>query len=195
MKRCIKDITLCIGSNNNEEEEFGFTLSATYKKKLDLLARAMNKESISIEIDLAINNENNDLLYDIGYMFYVENEYVDRDIELSVKALTHAEKFGSKYASYILADIYVEGLIDVKDDLIIETLKKAAKEGYSEAMYFLGYRYGNGYGVEQSETTSLYWYGKALLNNSSNMLDFLKSRNYNNDDIDELKLNAKKYAA
>lgn len=149
------------------------------------LAKAANKLSLELEIEKAIQNKDCEKLNYIGKQFFETSELVNKDTELALKAFQTSRELGNEEALYCLADLYQLHKVNVDDETIIKTISEAAHAGYIEAMFFLGWRYKEGQGVEMDPDKSIMWFEKALLNDSLNMQKLVKEMGY--DDYENYK--------
>lgn len=135
-----------------------------------LMAKEANKVILEQELETAIQNEDCDLLNDIGRKFFESNEYVDQNIELATKAFQHSMEFGDKeIAVCYLTDIYEIYPHNVDDEIVMDIIYKAIDVGYAEAMFILGLKYAKGDGVVKDIDKATFWFEKSHIHNSINV--------------------------
>lgn len=151
----------------------------------EILTKEANKLVLEKQLEIAIENKDTYALNDIGRKFFEANEYVDQNLELAMRAFQHSMDLGSEDGLYCLADLYQIYTVDVDEEVQVAIIKKAAYNGYKEALFFMAWRYKEGQGVKKDHDKAMFWFEKALINDSLNMQKLVKELGY--DDYEKYK--------
>ena len=82
--------------------------------------------------------------------FYLDGEYVKKDLHKAEELLTKASDINNCYAQYRLAKLYLDNNSDLFDSVKgLDYLLESASNGYKYALYQLGKIYYNGVFVEK----------------------------------------------
>lgn len=135
---------------NNE-----YTRKTFYESYLGLYEFQMAKmhlnsksESFDVKSGLAYLNKSAELgyeyaLYKLG-KFYIDGEYVNKNLHKAEKLLSKASDMNNCYAQYRLAKLYLDNNSDLFDTAKgLDLLHKSANNGYKYALYQLGKIYYN----------------------------------------------------
>ena len=112
--------------------------------------------------------------YNLGAMY--DNGYgVTQDYNEAVKWYRKSAEQGNGEAQYNLGNMYENGDgITQNYNEAVKWYRKSAEQGFSGAQFNLGTMYYNGDGVTQSESQSIEWYKKAAKRGNKGAQDFLK---------------------
>lgn len=86
-----------------------------------------------------------------------------------------ASEYNDSEAMCILGRIYEDGYDDLEsnDKLAFKWYKKSAENGNVDGMFFTGYAYNNGIGIDKDIEKAIYWYEQAADKDNSTAMDNL----------------------
>lgn len=157
-------LNICYGEisfNDIEDEDDEYTGKSFYENHPGLYEYQMakmclntNSESYDVVLGIKYLKESADLGYEFAIYklgkFYLDGEYVKKDLHKAEELLTKASDINNCYAQYRLAKLYLNNNSDLFDSVKgLDYLLKSASNGYKYALYQLGKIYYNGVFVEK----------------------------------------------
>ncbi|MFT5730091.1 MAG: TPR repeat protein [Desulforhopalus sp.] len=118
--------------------------------------------SIDARLDAVVDPE---VLFEMGRKYLTQSQW-----EKGIEAIYEAAVLGHPGAQSSVGSIYTSGLWEINQDYkkAVMWYRKAAEQGYPEALYSLGLMYANGQGVTQDYMKAVMWYRKAAEQGDSN---------------------------
>lgn len=147
-----------------------------------------NNESFDIPLGLKYLNESANLnyeyaLYKLG-KFYMDGEYVKKDLHKAEELLLKTSNMENCYAQYRLAKLYLDNNSDLFDlEKGLNYLFKSASNGYKYALYQLGKIYYNGKYVEKDINKSIQYLISAAEKDcecAERLLEYITNSEYKN---------------
>ena len=125
-----------------------------YEYQMAKMCLNTNSESYDVVLGIKYLKESADLGYEFAIYklgkFYLDGEYVKKDLHKAEELLTKASDINNCYAQYRLAKLYLNNNSDLFDSVKgLDYLLKSASNGYKYALYQLGKIYYNGVFVEK----------------------------------------------
>lgn len=125
-----------------------------YEYQMAKMCLNTNSESYDVVLGIKYLKESADLGYEFAIYklgkFYLDGEYVKKDLHKAEELLTKASDINNCYAQYRLAKLYLNNNSDLFDSVKgLDYLLKSASNGYKYALYKLGKIYYNGVFVEK----------------------------------------------
>lgn len=193
---CIGNISFNDVSDENdepvEEECSGKTFYETHPGlyEYQMAKRCFNSNSENFDIPLGmkylvdsaqLNYEF--ALYKLG-KFYMDGEYVKKNLYKAEELLSTASDINNCYAQYRLAKLYLDNNSDLFDsDKGLNYLFKSASKGYKYALYQLGKIYYNGKYVEKDINKAIQYLISAVEKDcecAEKLLEYITSSEYKN---------------
>ena len=125
-----------------------------YEYQMAKMCLNTSSESYDVVLGIKYLKESADLGYEFAIYklgkFYMDGEYVKKDLHKAKKLLTKVSDMNNCYAQYRLAKLYLDNNSDLFDSVKgLDYLLKSASNGYKYALYQLGKIYYNGVFVEK----------------------------------------------
>lgn len=125
-----------------------------YEYQMAKMCLNTSSESYDVVLGIKYLKESADLGYEFAIYklgkFYMDGEYVKKDLHKAKKLLTKVSDINNCYAQYRLAKLYLDNNSDLFDSVKgLDYLLKSASNGYKYALYQLGKIYYNGVFVEK----------------------------------------------
>lgn len=125
-----------------------------YEYQMAKMCLNTNSESYDVVLGIKYLKESADLGYEFAIYklgkFYLDGEYVKKDLHKAEELLTKASDINNCYAQYRLAKLYLDNNSNLFDSVKgLDYLLKSASNGYKYALYQLGKIYYNGVFVEK----------------------------------------------
>lgn len=136
------------------DKTFYETHPGLYEYQMAKMYLDINSESYNTVLGIKYLKESADLGYEFAIYklgkFYMDGEYVKKDLHKAEELLLKASNMDNCYAQYRLAKLYLDNNDDLFDsDKGLDYLFKSASNGYIYALYQLGKIYYNGKYVDK----------------------------------------------
>lgn len=170
------NVSICylngVGVEKNEDLAYKYAYKSAkqkYEKAIILFANFL-RNGIGCEKDLTAafqclnncNNDNGDVLY-LKSLILLDKDWHSNDKEHAKKLLERGSILNNLKCMILLADCYVKGTLDEKDESkSLSLLLKAAKIGSGEAMHKLADYYHLGIGTTKNDDIADFWEKEAL---------------------------------
>ena len=154
-----------------------------YEYQMAKMCLNTNSESYDIELGIKFLKESADLGYEFAIYklgkYYMDGEYVKKDLHKAEKLLSKASDTDNCYAQYRLAKLYLDNNSDLFDSAKgLDYLFKSASDGYKYALYQLGKIYYNGKYVEKDINKAIQYLISAVEKDceyAENLLDYINN--------------------